>query len=146
MISSVRIEGLDETLEAVRGLERDLRKDANSEIRAAAKEAANALASDLRAAATSAATPVARRVALSIKVKSDRYPTVTIGGSRRVGRRGAPAARLVWGSEQGGRNFAAAAGGAYWIAPTVARFEQSEAIPIFRRALFEIIRRHGLEI
>lgn len=143
---TVRTEGIEETLEALRGLDRDLRKEANAEIRSAAKEAANELAADLRTAAAGAATPVARRVAASVKVKSDRFPTVTIGGSKRVGVRGAPAARLVWGSEQGGRNFAAAEGGSYWIAPTVDRFRASSAIPIFRRALFEIIRRYGLDV
>lgn len=142
---TVTTRGIEETLESLRGLERDLRKEANAEIRAAAKEAAGELAEDLRTAAAGAATPVARRVAASIKVKSDRFPTVTIGGSKRVGRRGAPAAVLVWGSEQGGRNFAAAEGGSYWIAPTVDRFQNSSAIPIFKRALFEIIRRYGLE-
>lgn len=142
---TVETRGIEETLDSLRGLERDLRKEANSEIRTAAKQAAGDLAEALRTAAAGAATPVARRVAASIKVKSDRFPTVTIGGSKRVGRRGAIAAKLVWGSEQGGPNFAAASGGSYWIAPTVDRFQTSSAIPIFRRALFEIVRRYGLD-
>jgi hypothetical protein len=140
----ISIDGMDETLRAFRGLDTDLRKEANAEIRAAARVAATELANELRAAAAAAATPVARRVAASIAVKSDRYPTVSIGGSKRVGRRGAPAAALVWGSEQGGRNFAAAGGGSYWIAPTVDRFQGSLAVPIFETALAAIVARYGL--
>lgn len=140
----VKSEGIEETIAATRGIAKDLRKEANAEIRAAAKEAAGELADRLRVAAAGAATPVARRVAASVKVKSDRYPTVTIGGSKRVGIRGGTAAALVWGSEQGGRNFAAAEGGAYWIAPTVDRYRSSGAVPVFERAIDGIIRRYGM--
>jgi hypothetical protein len=141
---SVEAEGLTETLAALRGLERDLRAEANSEIRAGARVAAEGLAAELRRSAASSPTPVARRVASSIKVKSDRFPTVSIGGTKRVGRRGAIAAKLVWGSEHGGAKFGAPAGGTYWIAPAVRRFEMSGAVPIFRRAVYEIVKRRGL--
>ncbi len=141
---TVRAEGVQETLSSIRGVSRELRSAANAEIRAAASTAAGALAEDLRRAAASSPTPVARRVAESIRVKSDRFPTVSIGGTKRVGRRGAPAARLVWGSERGGEKFGAPAGGSYWIAPTVQRFETAGAVPIFRRSLFEIVRKYGL--
>lgn len=143
---TVEAEGVTETLSALRGLEADLRKEANSEIRTAAKGLAGELVLALQVAASSAPTPVAARVASSAKVKSDRYPTVVIGGNKRVGRRGAIAAKLLWGSEQGGHNFAAAAGGSYWIAPTVERFSSSRAVPAFRRAIYEIVRRHGLDV
>jgi hypothetical protein len=141
---TVRTEGIEETLGALKGLERDLRAEANSEIRLAAKEAAGVLAERLRQAAASSATPVARRVAESIKVKSDRFPTVSIGGSKKVGARGAPAAQLVWGSEQGGTHFGAPEGGEYWIGPTVRAFETAGAVVVFRRALFDIVKRYGL--
>lgn len=141
---TVEAEGVEETLRAVRGIAQDLRKEANAEIRVAAKQAAGELADALRVAAAGSPTPVSRRVAASIKVKSDRYPTVSIGGSKRVGIRGAPAAALVWGSEQGGRNFAASAGGSYWIAPTVDRFKSSAAIPTFSRAIDAIVRRYRM--
>lgn len=140
----VKVDGVEETIAAVRGIAKDLRKEANAEIRVASRTAAEALAAELRAAASSAATPVAARVAASVRVKSDRFPTVTIGGPRRVGRRGAPAAALVWGSEQGGRNFAAASGGSYWIAPTVRAFESSGAIPIYHEAIARIIVRYRM--
>ena len=81
---AVKIEGMDETLRAFQGLDKDVRKEANSEIRAASRIAATELAAELRSAASSAATPVARRVARSIRVVSDRYPSVKIGGSTRV--------------------------------------------------------------
>jgi hypothetical protein len=141
---TVEAEGVEETIAAVRGIAKDLRKEANAEIRVAAKRAAGELVVALQAAASSAATPVSRRVAASVRVKSDRFPTVAIGGSKRVGRRGAPAAVLVWGSEQGGRNFAAGAGGSYWIAPTVERFASSGAIPIFEDAIGAIVRRYRM--
>jgi len=141
---SVTSEGITETLGALNALEKDLRKEANAEIRTAARHAAGELAAELRRAAASSPTPVARRVAAAITVVSDRYPTVKIGGSKRVGRRGAIAARLVWGSEHGGEKFGAPAGGSYWIAPAVRRYEAGGAVAVFRRALYETIKRHGL--
>ena len=147
---TVEAEGVEETLFAMRGVERELRNPANAEIRAAAKETAGELAEDLRVAAGSSGVPVAARVAQSIKVKSDRFPTVQIGGSTRVGRGGAPAAALVWGSEHGPagdpNHFAVAPNaGGYWIRPTVERFQESKAPDRFRRAVFEITRRFGLD-
>lgn len=141
---TINAEGIAETLDAFRRLDADLRKEANSEIRVAAKQCASELVTDLQAAASASPTPVAQRVAASIKVKSDRFPTVSIGGSKRVGRRGAPASALMWGSEHGGSHFAAGPSGGYWIAPTVKRFEHSTAIPKFERALDALVRRHGL--
>jgi hypothetical protein len=142
---TVDVDGLVETLRAFQGLEADLRREANAELRAAGAEAAAAFAVELRGAAGRSGVPVAARVASSITVKSDRLPTVRIGGSKRVGRRGAPAAVLVWGSEHGGHNFAAASSGAgYWIAPTAKRFEGSSAVTIYRRAVFETMHRYGL--
>lgn len=147
---TVHTEGVEETLRAFQGLERDIRKEANSEIRAAAKQTANELAVALRVAASSSGVPVARRVATSIKVVSDRFPTVSIGGSKRVGARGAPASALVSGSEYGPKGDVNHFGvspnlGGYWITPTVRRFEESVAVPAFKRALYEITRRYGLD-
>lgn len=141
---TVETEGIEETLAAVKRLDQDLRKEANAEIRQAAKRAAQELVNELRASAAASGVPVAARVAGSARVKSDRTPTVVVGGPKRVGRRGAPAAALVWGSETGGRNFAAPAGGSYWIAPAVDRFAASRAVPIFKDALGAIISRYGL--
>lgn len=142
----VAAEGIEETLRAFSGLEADLRKEANAELRVAARAAAEQLAGRLRTAAGSSPTPVARRLVDAIRVKSDRFPTVTVGGTKKVGASGAPAWALVWGSEHGGANFAAPAGGSYWILPTVRAFEGSEAIATFRRAVYDVTRRYRLVI
>lgn len=145
----IEAEGVAETLRAFQGLERDIRMEANSKVRAAARELAGDLATELRAAAGSSGVPVAPRVARSVKVKSDRYPTVQIGGSSRVGRHGGTAAALVWGSEQGPKgevnHFGVPPGAGYWIKPTVERFESGRAPDRFRRAIYEIARSYGLE-
>lgn len=141
---TVTTEGVQETIDAVKGVAKDLRKEANAEIRAASKIIAGRLVMDLQASASSSGVPVAPRVASSARVKSDRFPTVTVGGTKAVGRRGAPAGRLVWGSERGGRNFAAPEGGEYWIGPTVRRFADSRAVPIYLAAVASIIRRYQL--
>lgn len=147
---TVHTTGIEETLNELRELDRDLRKEANSEIRAAAKQTANELAAALRSAASSSGVPVAARVAASIKVVSDRFPTVRIGGTKKVGRRGGSAAALLFGSEHGPKGDVNHFGvepnaGGYWIAPTVRRFEESVAVPAFKRALYEVVKRHGLE-
>lgn len=147
---TVETAGLEETLKAFSGLERDLRSNANAELRDAAGEASSGLVLALRQAAASG-PPVARRVAASAKVKRDRVPAVQIGGRAKVGRAGAIAAVLVWGSERGpasgasvnrfgvGRNEAG-----YWIAPTVERFGSSRALETYKRAVYSIMRKWGL--
>lgn len=142
-------DGLAETLAAFKGLEADLRREANAELRRAGKTAATVLALELAAAASSSGVPVAPRVARSIRVKSDRLPTVTIGGPRRVGRRGAPAAALAWGSEHGPagdvNHFGVSPSAAgHWIGPAVRRFELGECMTIYRRAIVETMRRYKL--
>lgn len=145
MTSGYELDGMVETLKAFKGLEADLRREANAELRAAGAEAAGVFAARLRSAAAGSGVPVAARVASSITVKSDRLPTVKIGGSKRVGRRGAKAAALVWGSEHGGTHFGVGQNGAgYWIAPTAKAFEGNEAMTIYRRAVFDTMKRYGL--
>lgn len=145
---SIEADGLVETLSAFKGLEADLRKVANGELRQAAAIAAGQLVQALQASAASSGVPVAPRVASSAKVKSDRLPAVSIGGSKRVGIRGAPAAQLVWGSEHGPRgdvnHFGVPPGSGYWIRPAVERFGKGEAIAIFKRALVAVMARYGL--
>jgi hypothetical protein len=148
---ALEIDGLQETIKAVQGLEREYeRPAANKELRAAAKECATPLAADLVRAALASGVPVAPRVAQSIRVKSDRLPVIQIGGAKKVGtgKRGAAAA-LVWGSEQGPKSepnrFAVAPNSAgYWIAPTVARFADGPAIDAYKRAVYETLKRAGL--
>ena len=145
---SVELDGLVETLQATRGLERELRSGANAELRQAAKSCAQVLAGHLARSAASSAVPVAARVARSIRVKSDRIPVISIGGARRVGRDGAPAGSLVWGSEQGPKSspnrFGVPPSSGYWIAPAVARFQAGDSIAIYKRAVADLFRRYKL--
>lgn len=144
---SIEMEGIFETLKAVRSVESDLRPGVNNELRDAADAAAGELAVDLRAAASSSGVPVAPLVAQSIKVKRDRVPVVSIGGAMRVGSRGTPAGLLVWGSEQGPKgdvnHWAVPPSSGYWIAPAVER-SGPKAVEKFRSAVAAIFRKHGL--
>jgi len=136
---SITIDGMTETLRAVQGLEKDLRSVANGQLRAAAGECARGLIAELHASAASSGVPVAPLVASSMRVKSDRLPSVSIGGPASVGRYGASAGALLWGSEHGGRNFAVAPGGAYWIKPAVDRFKNDGAVAAYKRAVVAIL-------
>jgi hypothetical protein len=145
---TVELDGLAETLRAVRSVEAELRPEANGLIRDAAGQCASELLPFLEASASSSGVPVAPRVARSIRVKRDRMPTVSIGGSTPVGRGGARAGALVWGSEKGPsggvNHFAVPPAAGYWIAPATAAFKDGRAIPTFQRALVLIFKRYGL--
>ena len=145
---SVEFDGLFETLKAFRELEADLRKEANAELRAAARTCATVLAGKLARAASASGVPVAPRVARSIRVKSDRVPVVSVGGNARVGRGGAPAAALVWGSEQGPKgstnHWGVGPSSGYWIAPTVKAFQGDESVTVYKRAIVELLAKHKL--
>jgi len=145
----VEVDGMQETIRAFQGLEADLRRTANGELRQAAGQCASDLAGALRSAAAASGVPVAPLVASSIRVKSDRLPSVSLGGPRKVGATGAPAARLLWGSERGPagdiNRFAVAPNPAgYWIRPTVTRFRSSEGIAAFKRAVYQLMRKWRL--
>jgi hypothetical protein len=145
---SLEVDGLMETLKAFRGLEADLRAEANGELRDAADQCARGLTVELVSAAGSSGVPVAPRVARSIRVKRDRIPVVSIGGATRVGARGGTAGALVWGSEQGPKggvnHFAVPPSSGYWISPAVKRFGEGRAVDVFRRAVVDVERKHGL--
>jgi hypothetical protein len=149
MSSELRVEmdGIFETLKAIRGVQADLRPEVNGELRDAAGQSAGGLGDELRSSAASSGVPVAPLVARSIRVKRDRVPVVSIGGSMRVGAGGAPASALVWGSEQGPKgdvnHWAVPPSSGYWIAPAVERYSR-HALENFRRAVFVILNRHGL--
>jgi hypothetical protein len=144
---SIEMEGIFETLKAVRSVSADLRPDVNGELRDAAERSAGELVVELVASAHASGVPVAPRVASSARVKRDRVPVVSIGGGARVGARGAPAGLLVWGSEQGPKgtvnHWGVPASSGYWIAPAVERYSR-KALDSFRRAVYEIFRRYGL--
>jgi len=140
----LEVDGLTQTLAAFRGLTADMRPIANRELRGAGRECSTVLVGNLRTAAAGSGVPVAPNVARSARVKSDRLPSVTIGGTTKVGRYGAIAAKLMWGSEHGGHNFAAGPSAGYWIAPTVARFKDSQALVIYKKAVYQIMRKWKL--
>jgi hypothetical protein len=145
---AVELDGLFETLRAFQGLEKDLRSEANSELRQAARACASVLATKLAIAAQSSQTRVARRVARSIRVKSDRIPVVSIGGSLRVGAGGAPAGRLAWGSEHGPASspnrWGAPPSSGYWIKHGVAEVQRTDAVDLYRRAIVDLQIKYGL--
>jgi len=136
---SIEVDGLMETIRAVNGLERELeRPAANKELRAAARSCAAVLVVELARAAASSGVPVARKVARSLRVKTDRLPVVAIAGPG-----------ILWGSEHGPKSspnrFAVGPNLAgYWITPTVDRFASSGAIVAYRRAVYEVLHRSGL--
>jgi hypothetical protein len=145
---SVEVDGLVETLRAVRGVQDELRPSLNGELRDTAGACADELVPFLTTAAEVSGVPVARRVASSIVVRRDRIPTVSIGGARRVGRAGAPAGSLVWGSEQGPKSdpnhWGVGPSSGWWIKPAVDRFARGSAIQRFQSAIARIVRRYGL--
>ncbi len=144
---SIEMEGIFETLKAVRSVSADLRPEVNGELRDAAERSAGELIVELLASARASGVPVAPRVASSARVKRDRVPVVSIGGGGRVGRTGAPAGLLVWGSEQGPKgavnHWGVPPSSGYWIAPAVERYSR-RALDSFRRAVYEIFRKNGL--
>jgi hypothetical protein len=95
----------------------------------------------LQAAAAASPTPQARIVAQSVTISPE---GITIGGGRPVGSRGTSAGAILWGSERGGVNFDAPAGGAYWIAPAVDRYSQSGADGPYLAAVNGILHDCGL--
>ena len=130
-------------MKTLRGVQADLRKQTNAELRRAAKRTASGLVSALQAHA--GGTPQAGLVASTARVKSDRLPAVEIGGTKRVGHRGTVVAKIFWGSERGGRNFAAPRNPAgYWIDPTTKSFADGPAVDEYRAAVADILRSNGL--
>lgn len=145
---TVEFAGLLDTLKAVRSVQAELRPRVNGDIRDAAGTCASKLLPHLEASAAASGVPVAPRVARSMKVSRDRVPAVSIGGASPVGRHGARAGALVWGSEQGPKgainHFGVPPSSGYWIAPAVAAFERGPALHEFEAALGRIFRRYGL--
>lgn len=124
---------------ALQAVDAELRRNTNKRLRQAAGECARGLVGELRRAAAGASTPQAAIVARTVGVASDRVPAVKIGGPRAVGHRKTPAGAILWGSEHGGRTFGAAAGGSYWIAPTVTTYNAGPAAGVYLRAVVGIL-------
>ena len=140
----VETEGVEETKAAFDELSKSLGDVQKGELRAASVEASEELATTLRAAAAGSGVPVASRVAASVQAKAGGWPGVSIGGAIAVGRYGAIAAKLLWGSEHGPagepNHFAVGSNPAgYWIAPTVKAFQSSRAMAHFQKAVDGLI-------
>jgi hypothetical protein len=71
-------------------------------------------------------------------------PVVKIGGRKKVGHRKTPAGMLVWGSEHGGRTFAAASGGTYWITPAVTAYAAGPGQGVYLDAVRGILADVGI--
>ena len=145
----VETEGLEETQRAFDELRASLQGVQAGALRAASVDVSNGLATALRAAASSSGVPVAPRVAESIRPKAGGWPGVAIGGTVAVGRYGAIAAKLLWGSEHGPagepNHFAVGPNGAgYWIAPTVKAYKTGPAMARFRKAVAELVAKANL--
>lgn len=145
IVIPVRIEGVRETL----GELNRLPKEASAEVKVKARELSTLLASRIQANARSEGRQAAS-LARTVKARSDRVPTIQIGGSAAVGhkfpKRGkGKAYELLFGSEFGGRGhgFKAHRGPAgYWAFPVVEQ-EQAEIAAAWNDAVDAIIRRHG---
>ena len=148
MAKSVQVYGVRETELALAGVSKDL-AGVGGPVAEASIVTAEQLVQLLRATALASPTPVTRRVARTIVLRAGRHPTVSIGGSERVGRSGAPAYLLAWGSEHGPaadadvNHFAAPRAAGYWIKPATDRVRPG-AFEAFDLAVAGSIRRHGL--
>lgn len=96
LVVSVRIDGVRDVLGAFRRLP----KDANTELRKASLKIADAVADEARAAAVTEGRQAAL-LAPTVKAVRDRVPAVQAGGTKRVGRKKAPAYRLLFAAEFG---------------------------------------------
>jgi len=133
----------------------ELRKNTNADLRAAAKECAGQLRNQLVMEAHAVPAPQAPLVASAIRVKSDRFPVVQVGGPKKVGRayksrsggkKRAAAGALLWGVEYGDKHgrFASRNNNGYWIKPTIIRFADNKAIEIYKRAVIRIFQNAGV--
>lgn len=93
---TVRIDGLRETLARFR----DLPKEASDQLRTDTQKLAQTLADSATRAGTEQGSQAAL-VARTVKARRDRVPSVQAGGGTRLGRYGAPASALLFGSEFG---------------------------------------------
>lgn len=135
---SVNATGVRETLAAFSGLP----KEASASLRDAAGDLARLLAADAQSAGRGEGKQAAL-VAATVRAGRDRVPVVQAGGTKRVGRRRAPAWALLFGAEFGSNRFTQfprrhSGSVGYWFFPTIER----NAGPIaarWRRAADEII-------
>lgn len=91
---TVRIEGLRETLRAFQ----DLPKDASTRLREESLKLAEKMAAKARADGMTDQDPRSKLLAGTVKAVKDRVPVIQVGGDKLLGRHGAPAYSLLFGS------------------------------------------------
>lgn len=126
LVVRLRIEGARGTLQAFR----DLPKDANAELRRGSLELSQSLALKVASAARSDG-PQSALIAPTVKANRDRMPSLSAGGSKRVGRNRKPAHKIMMGSEFGSNRlpqFRPHQGqSSYWFFSTVQNDESNIA-------------------
>lgn len=139
LVIPIRIDGLRETLAALRRLP----KDADAEIRRAALQLADDMAKATAAAGLREGHQAAL-VATTVKARKDRVPVVAAGGTRRLGRNRKPAFKLLFGSEFGANLLEQykphLGSGSYWFFKTI-EVEQVMVAKAWLDAADEIIAR-----
>lgn len=140
---SVQIDGMRETLAAVR----DVGKNAEAALRERAGELGKKLAASVTSAAKRDKAPQARIVATTLKVKRDRLPVLEVGGTKRIGRNKAPAHTLLYGAEFGSNQYkqfhkkhTGTTGS--WFFGTFER-EQAEIAAAWEEAAADVVREFG---
>lgn len=114
----IHITGVRETLAAFRRLP----KEASAELRERTLALSQALANRIQAEARSEGRQAAL-LAPTVKANRDRVPSITAGGTKRVGSRRKPAWKLLFGSEFGSDRYGQfkphLGRGSYWLFRTV---------------------------
>lgn len=95
---TIKIEGLRETLAKFK----ELPPEASAELRKAARKVAEDVANDARRRAAQRGGQAALLVP-TVKTNLDRVPSVSAGGSQRLGRNRKPAYKLLFGAEFGAK-------------------------------------------
>lgn len=138
---TIHIDGIRETLAALRKLP----KDASDELRVAALEISKEIAAAAAASGRREGSQAAL-VATTVKARRDRVPVVAAGGTRRLGRNRKPAYKLLFGSEFGAdryEQFRPHIGrGSYWFFRTI-EDEQVEIAARWLEAADRIIAKFG---
>jgi len=141
LMVTVRIDGLRETLAALRALP----KDASDELRVAALEISKEVAAAAKASGIQEGRQAAI-VATTVRAARDRVPVVVAGGNKKIGRRKKPAYKLLFGSEFGANRLDQykphLGRGSYWFFRTI-EDEQAEIAARWLKAADEIIRKFG---
>jgi hypothetical protein len=147
--TDIKIEGLDQCLEAFKQLDAQIRKNANGELRAASREIAKGIVAMLPEFAAGTGSPQAAKIAAAAGPKSDRYVVVAVPARkpRLSGAKKTPAdmaKRLGWAIE-GGSDYAPFKNPAAGSLVSKHRDRMAAyAVPRYNAKLVEIMRRYGL--